>query len=94
MTWDTVTWWELVDLRLHDNPAMPRAPEETMTDDSERPRTPLLTPRAALLFLISILVAVGAGVLTMQAGHNVAEAVLVSGAAFAAAAKFTDWLIS
>jgi len=38
----------------------------------------------------SILVAVGAGV---QAGHNVAEAVLVGVAAFAAAAKFLDWLI-
>ena len=65
-----------------------------MPNNSERPREPLLTPRAALLFLISILVAVGAGILTVQAGHNVAEAVLVGVAAFATTAKFADWLIS
>lgn len=61
--------------------------------NGERPRQPLLTPRAALLFLISILVAVGAGILAMQVAHSPAEAVLAGVAAFATTAKFTDRLI-
>lgn len=66
-----------------------------MPDNEPRtPREPLLTARAVLVFLISILAAMGAGFLAIEAGRGLAEAVLVGAVAFAATAKFTDWLIS
>jgi len=65
-----------------------------MTDDSDRPREPILNPRGALILLISILVATGAAALTRQATGHLAEAILVGVAAFAASVKFIDWLIA
>lgn len=56
--------------------------------------TALLTLRAALVLLLSVLAAVTAAGLTWFYQHNAAEAALAGLAALAAGAKFFDWLIA
>lgn len=49
------------------------------------PDEPLLTQRAALLFLLAMLVGLLAGVLAHLDGHTLAGAALIGGSAFAGA---------
>ena len=55
---------------------------------------PLLTLRAAIVLLLAALAAAAAAGLTWLARRNVAEAALAGLGAFAAGAKFFDWLIA
>jgi hypothetical protein len=59
----------------------------------QRPNTPLLTVRNALVRLLAVLTAVGAGTLTALARHSGFEAALVGLGAVPVATKFFDWLI-
>lgn len=63
------------------------------TDDSDDPRRPLLTARAALVLLFSLLSGIGAAILIAFAGHTGYEAALIGIGATAAAIKFFHWLI-
>jgi hypothetical protein len=56
--------------------------------------TALLTPRAALVFLLSVLAAATAAGLTWFYKRDAPEAALAGLGAFAAGAKFFDWLIA
>jgi hypothetical protein len=60
---------------------------------SDKP-TALLTLRAALVLLLSVLAAATAAGLTWFYKRNVAEAALAGLGALAAGAKFFDWLIA
>ena len=55
---------------------------------------PVLSTRSALVLLIGVLVAVGVGLLTERARHNLPEAVLAGMATFPITVKFADWLIA
>ena len=61
-----------------------------------RPNKPaaLLTLRAAIVLLLSVLAAAAAAGLTWFYKRDVAEAALAGLGAFAAGAKFFDWLIA
>ncbi|MEV6397120.1 hypothetical protein AB0M39_20465 [Streptomyces sp. NPDC051907] len=56
-------------------------------------RGPLLGQRSAVVFLLGILTALGAGLLTFHKGGATADAVLVGGASFAAAVAFFHTII-
>ena len=58
-------------------------------DDHE----PLLPVRTMLVFLLGVLVGIGAGVLTVWAGAPAPYGVLVGAGTLAAAVKFFDWLV-
>lgn len=57
-------------------------------------QSPLLGPRTALVLLLGVLVAVGAGVLTVLGGEPPADGVLAAGAAFGASVMFFHKIIS
>lgn len=57
------------------------------------PGGPLLTQRAAIILLLGILTALGAGILTALTGATTASAVLTGSGAFAAAVTFFNTLI-
>lgn len=52
------------------------------------------TQRTLLIILVGVLTGVATGLLMTRAGHSPHEAVLTGIAAFAAAMKFVDWLIT
>jgi hypothetical protein len=56
--------------------------------------TALLTLRAALVLLLSVLAAAAAAGLTWSYKRDTAEAALAGLGAFAVGAKFFDWLIA
>lgn len=58
-----------------------------------RRRPPLLSPRSALIFAMALLVAIGAAILLDLAHRPAALIALSAVVAFAAAAKFLDWLV-
>ncbi|MEU5609726.1 hypothetical protein AB0H03_13505 [Streptomyces sparsogenes] len=55
---------------------------------------PLLSLRAAIILLLGVLTALGAGALTVLAGGTIASGVLAGGAAFAAAVLFFHTIIA
>jgi len=57
-------------------------------------RDPLLSVRTTLVFMLSVLTGLGAGVLTVLAGAPVPYGVLGGAGALATAVKFFDWLIN
>ncbi|MFC0439660.1 hypothetical protein [Kutzneria buriramensis] len=57
-------------------------------------RSPLLPVRTTLVFLLSVLTGIGAGVLTVSADAPVPYGVLVGAGALAAAVRFFDWLVN
>jgi hypothetical protein len=59
-----------------------------------QPGGPLLGQRAAIILLLGVLTALGAGVLTVLAGGATASAVLAGGAAFAGAVLFFNTIIN
>ncbi len=63
-----------------------------MTDRPGKPE-PLLTQRAALVLLLSVLAAGTVGTLTQLGGHPFAMVMLAGLATLAAATKFFHWLI-
>ncbi|MEU8685436.1 hypothetical protein [Streptomyces sp. NPDC048611] len=56
-------------------------------------RSTLLSQRAAVIFLLGALTAIGAGVLTLLNGGTPASATLVGGASFGAAVTFFHTVI-
>lgn len=54
----------------------------------------LISVRVALVFLVAAVIAIGAGVLTLMSGSNLAASVLAGGAAFGAALALSNQLIS
>lgn len=55
--------------------------------------SPLITVRTALILLISVLIALGAGILLTIAGRNLAEVTLAGTGIFVAALKLLhDWI--
>ncbi|MEX2972118.1 hypothetical protein [Streptomyces sp. C184] len=68
------------------------APAQIGVDVSNN-RSTLLSQRAAVIFLLGALTAVGAGVLTFCNGGTPASATLVGGAAFGAAVTFFHTVI-
>ncbi|MEU3923127.1 hypothetical protein [Streptomyces sp. NPDC029004] len=56
-------------------------------------RGPLLGQRSAVIFLLGILTALGASLLTAAKGGAIADAVLLGGASFAAAVTFFHTII-
>ena len=61
---------------------------------TEPPHEPLLSVRAAVVFLLAILSGLGAGVLAHIAEHNVAESILTGSAATATALLVFNQLIA
>jgi hypothetical protein len=57
-------------------------------------RNGLLSVRTALVLLLALLAAGGAGALTLLARHSLAEATLAGLAALAAGMRFFHWLIT
>lgn len=55
---------------------------------------PLLTLRTAIILLLGILTALGAGALTVLAGGAIASGILAGGGAFAAAVLFFHTIIA
>lgn len=65
-----------------------------MTLNHQNASRPLLDQRAALILLLGVLSALGAGVLTALSGGNVASAVLAGGAAFPVGVLFFHTIIA
>ncbi|REK90487.1 hypothetical protein DY245_10055 [Streptomyces inhibens] len=68
------------------------APAQIGVDVSDN-RSALLSQRAAVIFLLGALIALGAGVLTCCNGGTLASAALVGGAAFGAGVTFFHTVI-
>ncbi|WP_326726410.1 hypothetical protein [Streptomyces phaeochromogenes] len=62
--------------------------------NSQNPQQPLLGLRTAIILLLGVLTALGAGILTVLAGAAVASGILTGGAAFAAAVLFFHTIIA
>ena len=65
-----------------------------MTRRRDTPPPALLTLRSAIVLLLAILAATTAAGLTWLSRRNAAEAAIAGLGAFAAGAKFFDWLIA
>lgn len=63
------------------------------TDNNDDPHRPLLTARAALVFLFSLLSGIATALLLAAAGRSGYEAALIGIGTTAAAIKFFHWLI-
>jgi hypothetical protein len=66
----------------------------TGVDVNSQSPQPLLGQRTAIILLLGVLTALGAGVLTVLAGGTIAGGVLTGGAAFAAAVLFFHTIIA
>ncbi|WP_332881020.1 hypothetical protein [Streptomyces sp. NBC_00564] len=62
--------------------------------NNQNPQQPLLGLRSAIILLLGVLTALGAGVLTVLAGGAPASGILAGGAAFAAAVLFFHTIIA
>ncbi|WP_330343389.1 hypothetical protein OHA09_36070 [Streptomyces longwoodensis] len=62
--------------------------------NSHDPQQPLLSLRTAVILLLGVLTALGAGVLTVLADGSVASGILAGAAAFAAAVLFFHTILA
>ncbi len=83
---------EKIDQSISIRPERSSAPAQIGVDVSEN-RSALLSQRAAVIFLLGALTALGAGVLTCVNGGTLASAALVGGAAFGAGVTFFHTVI-
>jgi len=74
----------------HENETRPAAPAGQPPSAG---RPPLLTQRAAIIFIAALAIGIAAGILAYLAGARPAAAVLTGGGAFAAAITLLETLI-